>query len=467
MNRIRVLRIATALILVALGGGCPAEDTDGSADGGPEGADPTHSSSHDDAPVVMAAATVGSAGGELKTQDGALAVRVPSGALDHDVKVTVESATAPAPGSVGTVFEIGPTGTQFKQPVTIALKYTDQDMSDLRVATYADGAWQVLPNYVVDAAHHTISGDTMHLSPYAVVRLTCTPAHGSGMCDSSSCPKPSCKDMTCGSDPGTQLSCMDTPDGPVGSCCFVPSGQTCSTRSVGCSSANTAPRADTGTGGSGASMGSGSSTGGAGAPAVDGGAQAFDAGVKADEPAPAPAEPPPSDVPPEQKDPFAAPSVDGGTGGGTAADGGVPTQADAGVLPTDKPAPPPVDSTCDNKPTCDSAPACDGVAGAMRTACHDTDTGFEETCCFAAATDADGSNTGLRDAGTKAADGGTSDPMGTASAPDASVPSEPGSLPDSGKGGAGAPADSGGSIAGSGGSGAGTADAGVPMPPKG
>src|SRR5262252_5244741 len=168
MHRIRMLRINTALILFALGSGCPAGDTDSSSsDAGPEGSDPAHSE--------MASATMSSEGGEVKTQDGALAVQVPGGALDHDVKVTVVSATAPAAGSVGTVFEIGPTGTQFNQSVTMALKYSGTDMSDLRVATYADGAWQVLPNYAIDAEHHTISGTTMHLSPYALVRVMCAP----------------------------------------------------------------------------------------------------------------------------------------------------------------------------------------------------------------------------------------------------------------------------------------------------
>lgn len=421
MHRIRMLRIATALILVALGGGCPAADTDTSgSDAGPEGADPKHSSSDDDGVEVMAAATVSSAGGEVKTQDGSLAVRVPSGALDQNVKVTVESTTAPAPGSVGTVFEIGPTGTQFKQPVTIALKYTDQDLSDLRVATYGNGAWQVLPNYVVDTEHHTISGDTMHLSPYALVRIA--------------------------------------------------SGQTCGTRSVGCSGA-TAPRADTGTGGSGGYSGSGSSTGGAGASAIDAGAAEFDAGVKADAPPPPPPPPEPVDasVPPEKQEAFAPPSADGGTGGGTAADGGTGDLADAGVRSPDEPAKLPAEPTCDVKPTCDSAPACSGIPGAARMACHDTETGFEETCCFLAVTGTDDPKAGVRDAGVDVGStggaGSSAADAGTATAPDASVPLNP-DAPKPEVGGTGGDTGGGGT-GGSGTAGTSSADAGVPQPPKG
>jgi hypothetical protein len=126
---------------------------------------------------------------------------------------------------------------------------------------------------------------------------------------------------------------------------------------------------------------------------------------------------------------------------------------------------PPVDSTCD-KPTCDSAPACGGVPGAMRSACHDTETGFEETCCFAAADPEDAPNAGVRDAGTdvgSGGSGGSAGGTGTATAPDASVPSDP-DAPKPETGGSGADTGS----SGSGGSGAGTADASVPpQPPKG
>jgi ZU5 domain len=421
MHRIRMLRLATLLILIALGAGCPAKDSDGSAsDGGPEVSSDAHDA-HDDAPVIMASRTVSSAGGEVKTQDGALAVQVPSGALDHNVKITVESTAAPASGSVGSVFEIGPTGTQFKQPVTISLKYAGEDTSDLRVATYADGMWQVLPNVAFDAEHHTISGDTMHLSPYALVRVMCPPDKGA---------------------------------------CFVPSGQMCSTRSFGCSGSGTAPDASAGT----STGGSGASSGGAGAPADS---SALDAGVKADESLPPPPPPPPSsDLPPEKQDPYAAPTADAGTGGGTAADGGSAT--DAGV-PVDAPADggaapieekPPVDSTCE-KPTCASAPVCGGVPGAMRTACHDTETGIEETCCFAPTDSTAVPNGDVRDAGTDVgssggAGSGSSAGTGGTSAPDASVSGDP--IPTK-------PEDADAGSSGGAGSGAGSGSGDVPPPP--
>src|SRR4029078_9600709 len=83
-------------------------------------------------------------------------------------------AAAPAAGAVSTVYEIGPTGTQFAMPVTLTLHYDATALagaseSSLRVAAFAGGWWQLLPGAVVDTQARTVSGVTTHLSPYAIV----------------------------------------------------------------------------------------------------------------------------------------------------------------------------------------------------------------------------------------------------------------------------------------------------------
>src|SRR3954454_24489519 len=117
---------------------------------------------------------VGPSGGAVSSSDGKLAVNIPAGALPADVTITTEPAAAPAMGAVGTVYEIGPTGTQFTMPVTLTLHYdmaalSGANESSLRVATFAGGSWQLLPGAVVDTHAKTVSGVTTHLSPYAIV----------------------------------------------------------------------------------------------------------------------------------------------------------------------------------------------------------------------------------------------------------------------------------------------------------
>jgi hypothetical protein len=210
---------------------------------------------------------VGPSGGALTSSDGKLAVDIPAGALTGDVTITTEAAAAPAAGAVGTVYEIGPTGTQFAMPVTLTLHY-DMAMlngaaeSSLRVATFANGAWQLLPGAVVDANAKTVSGVTTHLSPYAVIpeavgktcasvqqNYGCTgtgPAVDAGASNgggsrgaggspgstgtAAACDPPTCATATnvCGQYPGATVdSCADGMNGFTADCCFPSNAPIC------------------------------------------------------------------------------------------------------------------------------------------------------------------------------------------------------------------------------------------------
>jgi hypothetical protein len=105
-----------------------------------------------------------------------LVLVVPPGALDHDVPITITPTSPPAAGSIGQVYEIGPTGTQFAQPASLRFAYTDAELagqapSDVAVSTIANGAWVAVADPSVDPSAHTITGTTSHLSPYALVAM--------------------------------------------------------------------------------------------------------------------------------------------------------------------------------------------------------------------------------------------------------------------------------------------------------
>jgi hypothetical protein len=133
------------------------------------------------------ASNVGEAGGTLGIGD--VTMSVPAGALGQSVVLTISplafSSTVPEPaGVVGPAYEIGPSGTMFAQPVTIAFSYTDAALdglppSDFAVETIgADGSWTPLSQIVVDVYAHTIAGQTTHLSPYALVSQIVTISDG-------------------------------------------------------------------------------------------------------------------------------------------------------------------------------------------------------------------------------------------------------------------------------------------------
>ncbi len=132
--------------------------------------------------MEMTSAVVGTTGGMVASSDGALQVAIPAGALSGDVMVTIEPTASPGSGSLGKVYEIGPTGTQFAMPVTLTLDYkalslAGTDPSMLRVATFAAGSWQILSGASVDMQGQTVSGTTTHLSPYGI-----TTAAAGAMC---------------------------------------------------------------------------------------------------------------------------------------------------------------------------------------------------------------------------------------------------------------------------------------------
>jgi hypothetical protein len=108
-----------------------------------------------------------------------ITVTIPAGALSTEVDVTIQLSGEPGPnGTVGQVFEIGPTGTTFALPVTIAFDYTDSGLGgsppgEFAVETsIADSGpdWTALAPAIVDVYAHTVAGQTMHFSPYALVK---------------------------------------------------------------------------------------------------------------------------------------------------------------------------------------------------------------------------------------------------------------------------------------------------------
>ena len=245
--------------------------------------------------MEMTSAVVGTSGGMLASSDGTLQVVIPPGALSNDVMVTIAPTPSPGAGSLGKVYEIGPTGTQFATPVTLTLDYSavslaGTDPSMLRVATFAAGSWQILSGASVDMQGRTVSGTTTHLSPYGITTaasgamcatvaggMSCggftggvdasAPAGSSGpapnggvaaafISDSaggsvaasdggasapnggapSSCVPTTCAEATnaCAGYPGaTMTGCTDGPNGYMATCCFPSGGSICLAAAAG------------------------------------------------------------------------------------------------------------------------------------------------------------------------------------------------------------------------------------------
>lgn len=137
---------------------------------------------------VNAGGVVSTSGGSVTAASGNVMLTIPAGAVTSTLPITV----TPKPDTIRTAhvaspgYLFGPTGTQFAQPVTMALKYDAAalpaytDKASLRVARLVNGSWEVLTEGVeVDSATNTVRAQTRSFSTYAVVRDPCLPQNGS------------------------------------------------------------------------------------------------------------------------------------------------------------------------------------------------------------------------------------------------------------------------------------------------
>jgi hypothetical protein len=115
---------------------------------------------------------IGPEGGQAGSVNGELKIQIPPGGLDTSLAITVQQIDAPAMGAV-MAYELGPSGTTFATPASLLFHYKPSDLgaggpSAFKVATFAGGAWQVVPSQVDDSIG-MVSADITHFSPWSLV----------------------------------------------------------------------------------------------------------------------------------------------------------------------------------------------------------------------------------------------------------------------------------------------------------
>ena len=110
----------------------------------------------------------------LVSDDGALTLVVPSGALAAETELSIVEVMSFAHGAIGGSYLITPEGTQFAAPATLRFALDESglvrgDAASVGIAYQsADGLWHwSTPSY--DATTHTLSTTTDHLSRWSMV----------------------------------------------------------------------------------------------------------------------------------------------------------------------------------------------------------------------------------------------------------------------------------------------------------
>ena len=152
---------------------------------------------------------VDSTGGTVKSAGATATVELPAGALASAANITItvqDKAAFPAPTSViSHVYDLGPTGTQFAQPVTVTLKaLTSAPDGSHPVLAFlnAQSTWQVVPNSSFDSVTQSVSGQVTHFTQFAVITVATS---GTG-CAASPDPNAFCSPNVCAIDTDTCVS---------------------------------------------------------------------------------------------------------------------------------------------------------------------------------------------------------------------------------------------------------------------
>ncbi len=126
-------------------------------------------------------------GGELCLPDDSVCIEVPSGALATDDVLRISQTSDQPAGALSSAWDISSTqhpALTFLKPATVsfALDSFDADVPNetlLRVYTHEDGGdWVPLDNAILDRVLLRVRGDTMHLSPFVVLRADRLPDGG-------------------------------------------------------------------------------------------------------------------------------------------------------------------------------------------------------------------------------------------------------------------------------------------------
>jgi hypothetical protein len=128
--------------------------------------------------ITTVTATIGAGGGTLTSSDGNVTIAIPAGALTDSTQISIGGAqSAPTNDQmIGAAYEIGPSGTQFAAPATLAMS-NKLRAGNLAIATAVNGHWSPLASRV-DSMQVTANID--HLSLYELVAIPVDGGGGAG-----------------------------------------------------------------------------------------------------------------------------------------------------------------------------------------------------------------------------------------------------------------------------------------------
>lgn len=116
-------------------------------------------------------------GDTISGSEGTVSLVIPSGAVAEDLTIFIRPKVNPTadPSCVeNTIYEFGPEGTKFEEPLTLTIKYDPQKLpvgvveSNLKITKLIDGSWLPFTDCSVDTTHKTVTTTITDFSTYSI-----------------------------------------------------------------------------------------------------------------------------------------------------------------------------------------------------------------------------------------------------------------------------------------------------------
>ena len=117
--------------------------------------------------------TIGPSGGTISSTNSGITVIVPAGAVSGSTEFSIQPITNTVPNGIATSYLLLPEGKHFDKPVSIQLKYTDDDLDGTSpenlFLAYQDstGIWHAKNDTRVDSVTKTLTVTSDHFSRWA------------------------------------------------------------------------------------------------------------------------------------------------------------------------------------------------------------------------------------------------------------------------------------------------------------
>ncbi len=117
---------------------------------------------------------IGPEGGEIKSANGKIALKFPAGAVAKKTEISIEEIEGFSATSNGNAFQLLPEGIEFIEPVTLILKYTDEEIEgskedDLFITTRGKSNELLISLLTeVDTIANTITTEIKHFSKWGL-----------------------------------------------------------------------------------------------------------------------------------------------------------------------------------------------------------------------------------------------------------------------------------------------------------